>query len=127
MTISGHAIECRINAESATDGFLPSPGIVTAWAPPAGEHVRLDTHGYAGYRIPPFYDSLLAKLIVSGADRTSAVGNLEEALEVFDVGGVDTTIDLHRAIVAHRDFRADEINTRWLETVLLPGILPIAT
>lgn len=120
VVISGHAIECRINAESPAEGFLPSPGTITAWAPPTGEHVRLDTHAYEGYEVPPYYDSLLAKLVVSGTDRASAIENMLAALEAFEVAGVDTTIDLHRALVDHADFRNDKINTKWLETALLP-------
>ncbi len=120
VAISGHAIECRINAESPSRDFLPSPGTITGWVPPTGPEVRLDTHVFPGYEIPPFYDSLLAKLIVSGIDRGDAVDNTLAALDEFEIEGIDTTVELHRAIVAHPDFRHDEINTTWLETVLVP-------
>jgi acetyl-CoA carboxylase, biotin carboxylase subunit len=122
VTISGHAIECRINAESVADGFLPSPGTITHWRPPTGDHVRVDSHGFAGYVIPPYYDSLLAKLIVTGTDRAQAVDRSLAALAEFEIEGVATTRDLHRAVLAHADFRNDTINTRWLETTLLPEL-----
>ena len=78
VTVRGHAIECRINAESVADGFLPSPGTITRWDPPAGDHVRVDSHAFVGYEIPPYYDSLIAKLIVAGADRAEAIEAIAE-------------------------------------------------
>jgi acetyl-CoA carboxylase biotin carboxylase subunit len=116
----GHAIECRINAESVTDDFAPCPGIVTSWEPPVGEGVRVDSHVVAGYDVPPFYDSLLAKLIVVGSDRADAIVRCRRALDAFRIEGVDTTADLHRAVLAHPDFAADRVTTRWLETAFLP-------
>lgn len=127
VTISGHAIECRINAESVDDGFLPSPGTLTRWAPPVAAHVRVDTHGFEGYTIPPYYDSLIAKLIVTGDDRAQAIDRSLQALADFGIGGIDTTCDLHRVVLAHPDFRNDTINTRWLESTLLSGLAPTAT
>lgn len=124
VVVRGHAIECRVNAESVADGFLPSPGTITHWSPPDGEHVRIDSHGFDGYEIPPHYDSLLAKLIVSGDDRDDAIDRTLSALDDFEIEGVDTTLDLHRHVVSHDDFRADTITTRWLETTLLPGLTP---
>jgi acetyl-CoA carboxylase biotin carboxylase subunit len=121
VSFSGHAIECRVNAESPDAGFLPSPGTIDVWRPPDGPGVRIDTHAFAGYTIPPYYDSLLAKLIVAGRDRSDAIQRLLDALASFDVQGVDTTIGLHRRIIADPDFRADAINTVWLERVLLPS------
>jgi acetyl-CoA carboxylase, biotin carboxylase subunit len=118
--LNRHAIECRINAESVESGFVPSPGVIDTWLPPVG--VRVDSHVYPGYVVPPYYDSLLAKLVVDGPDRASAIENLGRALSTFVVGGVDTTIDLHRRIAAHSDFRANEINTQWLEQVVLPSL-----
>jgi acetyl-CoA carboxylase biotin carboxylase subunit len=126
VTTGGHAIECRINAESVVDGFLPSPGTITRWAAPTGEHVRVDTHVSAGYEVPPHYDSLIAKLIVKGSDRASAIDACLEALERFDIDGIATTRDLHRAALSHADFRNDAINTRWLQTTLLPAMVPAA-
>ncbi len=122
VTITGHAIECRINAESVADGFLPAPGTITAWRPPAGDHVRIDTHAFEGYEIPPYYDSLIAKLVVHGDDRGAAIDRALVALGEFGIEGVDSTRDLHRAVLDHPDFRADTITTRWLETSFLPGL-----
>ncbi|HTH07866.1 MAG TPA: biotin carboxylase N-terminal domain-containing protein, partial [Ilumatobacteraceae bacterium] len=113
VSIRGHAIECRINAESVADGFVPSPGTITRWDPPGGDHVRVDTHAFTGYEVPPYYDSLVAKLIVSGADRTDAITSTLHALDAFAIEGIDTTRDLHRAVLTHDDFRRDAINTRW--------------
>ena len=126
VTIAGHAIECRINAESVPDGFLPSPGTITRWVAPVGAHVRVDSHVFAGYEIPPFYDSLIAKLIVTGSDRDDAIRRLLDALDRFEIEGIDTTRDLQRAVLSHADFRNDTINTRWLETTLLPELAPTA-
>ena len=90
VAVRGHAIECRINAESVADGFLPSPGTITRWDPPTGDHVRVDSHVFAGYEISPYYDSLIAKLIVSGADRAEAIdGVAERARRVRDRGRRD--------------------------------------
>ena len=123
VEMHGHAIECRINAESVAGGFVPSPGTITRWEPPDGEHVRIDTHVFAGYEVPPYYDSLIAKLIVREATRAAAIDSALRALDGFVIGGIDTTRDLHRAILAHADFRGDAINTRWLESTLVPDLL----
>ncbi|HZU64308.1 MAG TPA: biotin carboxylase N-terminal domain-containing protein [Novosphingobium sp.] len=122
IAVAGHAIECRINAEDWQRGFIPSPGTISRWAPPAGTHIRLDTHMGEGATIPPYYDSMIGKLIVSGATRAEAIDRLEAALADFAVAGVPTTIGLHRRIIAHPDFRANAIHTRWLEQVLLPSL-----
>jgi acetyl-CoA carboxylase biotin carboxylase subunit len=122
VAIRGHAIECRINAESVTDGFLPSPGTITSWDPPTGGNVRVDSHAFVGYEIPPYYDSLIAKLIVTGADRAEAIEASLKALDSFEIEGVQTTRELHRAVLSHEDFRNDLISTRWLETTLLPAM-----
>lgn len=119
--LTGHAIECRINAEDPDRDFAPSPGTVTAWKPPSGEGIRVDSHMTAGASIPPFYDSMVAKLIVHAADRASAIERLSAALDEFEIGGVKTTIGLHREIVRHPDFVANNIHTRWLETGFLVG------
>jgi acetyl-CoA carboxylase biotin carboxylase subunit len=120
VVIDGHAIECRINAELVADGFVPSPGTITRWEPPVGDHVRVDSHAFAGYEVTPFYDSLIAKLIVRGATRTEAIDATLGALDEFTIEGVETTRDLHRTVLAHDDFRDDAINTRWLERTVLP-------
>jgi acetyl-CoA carboxylase, biotin carboxylase subunit len=122
VAIDGHAIECRINAESVPDGFLPSPGTITAWEPPLDDQVRVDSHAFVGYEIPPYYDSLIAKLIVSGADRSEAIDRALRALADFEIEGIETTRDLHRTVLSHDHFRTDTINTRWLETTLLPEL-----
>lgn len=122
VKLSGHAIECRINAEDVARDFQPSPGRITKWQPPEGQGVRLDSHMSAGAMIPPFYDSMVGKLIVYGKDRAEAISRLAVALDSFVVEGVPTTIGLHRQIVAHPDFIENRIHTRWLEQVLLPQI-----
>nr|WP_314447275.1 acetyl-CoA carboxylase biotin carboxylase subunit [uncultured Sphingomonas sp.] len=121
IKLNGHAIECRINAEDPERDFAPSPGTVTTWQPPVGEGIRVDSHMTAGASIPPFYDSMVAKLIVHADDRASAIDRLAGALDEFEIGGVQTTIGLHRQIVRHPDFVANQIHTRWLETGFLTG------
>jgi acetyl-CoA carboxylase biotin carboxylase subunit len=120
VTISGHAIEARINAETPESGFIPSPGLLTQWLPPHGAAVRVDSHCYTGYTVPPHYDSLLAKVITRGSDRQDAINTLRRALDHFEVTGVDTTIGLHRAVLADRDFTERRHTTRWFENTFLP-------
>ena len=120
IKVSGHAIECRINAEDPMLDFRPSPGRITRWSPPEGEGIRLDTHMAEGATIPPFYDSMIGKLIVTADTRAQAIERLAGALADFRVEGVPTTIGLHREIIAHPDFVANQIHTRWLEQTLLP-------
>ena len=110
----GHAIECRINAEHP-EKFTPSAGRITAFNPPGGTGVRVDTAAFAEGVIPPFYDSLIAKLIVRGKDREEAISRMSRALEMFIVEGVYTTIPLHRRILADPDFRAGRTDTHYLE------------
>ena len=125
VAVTGHAIECRINAEAPDRDFLPSPGTITTWEPPHGDAVRIDSHAFAGYDVPPFYDSLIAKLIVAGTDRAGAIRATQTALANFTVEGVDTTIDLHRSIIGHPDFERGDVTTTWLEQVLLDRALQI--
>src|SRR5271169_4908062 len=113
----GHAIECRINAEHP-EKFTPSAGKITSFHPPGGTGVRVDTAAYAEGVIPPYYDSLIAKLIVRGKDRSEAVSRMARALEMFIVEGVYTTIPLHRKILADEDFRAGKIDTGFIERFL---------
>jgi acetyl-CoA carboxylase biotin carboxylase subunit len=113
----GHAIECRINAEHP-EKFTPSAGKITAFHPPGGTGVRVDTAAYAEGVIPPYYDSLIAKLIVRGKDRGEAISRMTRALEMFIVEGVYTTIPLHRKILADPDFRAGKFDTRFIERFL---------
>ncbi len=120
IPLRGHAVECRINAEDVTRGFTPCPGLIRAFTPPGGPGVRVDTHCHAGYVVPPFYDSLLAKLLVVAADRRAALRRMRRALDEFEIVGPATTIPLHRTIVDHPDFVAGNVHTRWVEDVLLP-------
>jgi len=115
ITFSGHAIECRINAESPRNSFHPSPGKITLWNPPEIEGVRLDTHCYQGYVVPPFYDSLLAKLIVHGKDRSDAIERAKEALSKFNIEGIETNVEFLSFLVNEPDFASGEYNTRWVE------------
>jgi acetyl-CoA carboxylase, biotin carboxylase subunit len=114
----GHAIECRINAEHP-EKFTPSAGRITAFHPPGGTGVRIDTAAYAEGVIPPYYDSLIAKLIVRGKDRDEAVSRMARALEMFIVEGIFTTIPLHRKILADADFRAGRVDTTFIERFLV--------
>ncbi len=117
VRIAGHAIECRVNAEHP-ETFVPSPGLVRGFHPPGGPGVRIDSALYAGYRIPSNYDSLIAKLIVYGDDRAHCLRRLGRALEEFVVDGVDTTLPLHRRILAEPDFIAGDYDIHWLEAML---------
>ena len=121
VTPKGHAIECRINAEQPWDDFRPSPGRITRWEPPEGAGIRVDSHCYPGYTVPPFYDSLLAKLIVTGNTRMEAIARLQRALANFHVAGVDTTIPFLSSLVERADFIVGRINTGWLEKVVNVG------
>jgi acetyl-CoA carboxylase biotin carboxylase subunit len=112
----GVAIECRINAENPNDGFKPSPGKITAWYPPGGPGVRLDSHAYAGYVIPPFYDSMIGKLIVHRKTREEALASMKRALAEFVVEGVPTTIALHQAIFDHTQFIRGQVDTAFIES-----------
>jgi acetyl-CoA carboxylase biotin carboxylase subunit len=121
-TLRGHVIECRINAEDPSRGFQPSPGKIEVFHPPGGPGVRLDTHVYAGYTVPPYYDSLLAKLIVQGRDRDEAIKRMHMALESFIIEGVTTTAPFLAKVIMNDRFRAGDVDTKWLERELA-GIL----
>jgi acetyl-CoA carboxylase biotin carboxylase subunit len=114
---SGHAIECRINAEDP-DTFVPSAGRITTFQAPGGTGVRVDSAAYADAIIPPYYDSLIAKLIVKGRDRTEAIGRMKRALEMFVIEGIKTSIPLHRRILAAPDFVSGKYNTHFIEGLL---------
>jgi acetyl-CoA carboxylase, biotin carboxylase subunit len=114
---SGHAIECRINAEDP-DTFVPSAGRITTFQAPGGTGVRVDSAAYADAVIPPYYDSLIAKLIVKGRDRTEAIGRMKRALEMFVIEGIKTSIPLHRRILAAPDFVSGKYNTHFIEGLL---------
>ena len=115
VDLRGHAIEVRINAEDPDRNFAPSPGVIHTFHPPGGPGVRLDTHIYAGYRVPPYYDSLLAKLIVHGRTREEAVARMRVALETFVIEGVHTTIPFFRRLFEHPDFVRGDVDTKFLE------------
>jgi acetyl-CoA carboxylase biotin carboxylase subunit len=120
VTIKGHAIECRINAESSYDNFAPCPGMIKMWNPPQGSGVRLETHCYPGYLIPPFYDSLIAKLIVKGENRRTAILGMQAALQTFQIEGIQTTLPFLRAATKHPDFIRSNLSTNWLEKIFMP-------
>jgi acetyl-CoA carboxylase biotin carboxylase subunit len=115
VRVNGHAIEVRINAEDPAKGFLPNPGTVSALSIPAGDGVRFDSMLYAGYTVPPFYDSLLGKLIVHDADRPRAIQKLDRALARLSVDGLATTKPLHQALARDPDVQAGRFHTAWLE------------
>ena len=114
-SLRGHAIECRVNAEDPQRDFQPCPGTVTAYHPPGGPGVRVDTHIYQGCTIPPYYDSLIAKVIVHGLNREEALARMNQALDSFIVEGVTTTIPFLRAVIGHPDFVAGAVDTKFLE------------
>ena len=118
VTFRGHAIECRINAELPAEGFRPSPGRLVEWRPPEGPNIRLDTHCYAGYTVPLYYDSMLAKLIVYGCDRTEALERMRRALEQFSVSGIGTTLAFLHFVMGHPDFVAGKVNTNLVEQLI---------
>jgi acetyl-CoA carboxylase biotin carboxylase subunit len=115
LELRGHAIECRINAEDPARSFAPSPGTINTFHPPGGLGVRVDTHAYAGYRVPPYYDSLLGKLIVHGATREEALARMRHSLSSFVVEGVHTTIPFLLEVMENPDFIAGKVDTKFLE------------
>ena len=117
IQFSGHAIECRINAEDP-ETFVPSAGRITTFQPPGGTGVRVDSAAHADAVIPPYYDSLIAKLIVRGRDRTEAVGRMTRALEMFVIEGIKTSIPLHRRIFANAEFAKGILDTHFIENLL---------
>ena len=117
LPANGHAIECRINAEDP-ERFRPSPGKITTYHPPGGPGVRLDTHAYEDYVIPPYYDSLVAKLIVHDVDRPAAIARMQRALDTFVIEGIQTSIPLHQEIMRDASFRAGDMSTKFMEGFL---------
>ena len=114
----GHAIECRINAEDPYNNFMPSPGTITHWYAPGGKGVRVDTHVYSGYSVPPYYDSMIAKLIVTGANREIAIARMKRALSEFMIKGIKTTIPFQQEILNHPDFAAGKYDIGWVARFL---------
>jgi acetyl-CoA carboxylase biotin carboxylase subunit len=119
VRITGHSIECRVNAE-CPDKFIPSPGTITAFNPPGGPGVRIDTAAYTQYVIPPYYDSMIAKLIVHAATREDAIMRMQRALDEFIIEGVKTTIPVHKKILEDPDFRSGNISTKFMERYAAP-------
>jgi len=118
VVIKGHAIECRINAEDPFDDFRPSPGRIEMYYQPGGRNVRVDTHAYAGYTIPPTYDSMIGKLIVTGKDRREAIDRMNRALSEFMIAGVKTTMSFQQAIMQDPNFRRGVYSTNFVEQLL---------
>jgi len=120
LTPRGHAIECRVNAENS-DTFRPSPGKITTFHPPGGPGVRVDTHAYEHYMVPPHYDSMIAKLIVHDQTREDAIARMSRALDFFVIEGIDTSIPLHRRIMDAPAFREGRLSTKFMERFLAKG------
>ncbi len=116
IEITGHAIECRINAEDSENGFLPSSGTLEKYIPSGGIGVRVDSHSYQNYEIPPYYDSMIAKLIVKGKDREEAIERMKRALTEFTIEGIDTTIPFHLKVLDNEYFKKGIIYTNFIET-----------
>ena len=114
ITFFGHAIECRINAEDPSKDFLPSAGTIKTYNQPSGPGTRVDSCVFQGCKIPPYYDSLVAKLICHGKDRTSAISRLKRSLDEFVIEGVSSTIDLHKKILRNEDFINSKYDVNWL-------------
>jgi acetyl-CoA carboxylase, biotin carboxylase subunit len=119
VQLRGWAIECRVNAERPEKNFMPSPGMIQFYLPPGGMGVRVDSACYPGYRIPPFYDSMIAKLIVWGKDRSEALERMKRALKEFAIDGVHTTIPFHLQLIDHPKFVAGDFHIQFLETMKL--------
>jgi acetyl-CoA carboxylase biotin carboxylase subunit len=111
----GHALECRINAEDPRRNFLPSPGMITTFAPPGGAGIRVDTHCFPGYTMPPDYDSLVAKVVAWGRDRGEAIERMRRALLEFEIGGIHTTIPFHLNVLDNGFFRRGEVYTNFVQ------------
>jgi acetyl-CoA carboxylase biotin carboxylase subunit len=118
VTFTGHAIECRVNAEDP-DTFAPSPGTIQAFSVPGGPGVRVDTFAHSDCTIPPYYDSMIAKVIVHGRDRQEAIARMRRTLEMTVIDGIKTSIPLHLRILADPDFVAGRLNTSFMERYLV--------
>ncbi len=124
ISLKGHAIECRINAEDPALNFAPCPGTLNLFIPPGGRGVRIDSHAYTGYKIPPYYDSMIGKLIVHGNDRKEAIAIASRALEEFVIEGVKTTIPFQKKILRHRSFVAGNYDTGFIENMMAEKKIP---
>ena len=121
VVLSGHAIECRINAENS-DNFLPSPGKINTYHPPGGPGVRVDSIVYQGYEVPPFYDSLVSKLIVYAKDREDCLMRTQRAIDEFIIEPTDTSIELHKKLIRNNDIKSGNYTIKWLEEKFLPNL-----
>ena len=114
VKLNGAAIECRINAEDPKT-FMPSPGLITLYHPPGGPGVRIDSHVYSGYKVPPYYDSMIGKLITHGADRNAAIARMKNALTEIVIEGIKTNVPLHQEIFQHAAFQQGGTDIHYLE------------
>ncbi len=121
VEFKGHVIQCRINAENSANNFAPSPGLLEYYIPPGGPHVRVDSACYSGYRIPPNYDSMIAKLIVKGKDRAEAIAVAKRALREFHIGGVHSTIPFHLYMFEDPRFLSNDYNITYIDQLILEG------
>ena len=118
ISFRGHAIECRINAESPEAEFLPSPGEITDWQPPIAPYIRLDSHCFPNYKVPVNYDSMLAKLVVYGRDRHQAIQRMKHALSQFAIDGIETTVDFQYRLISSSNFINGQMNTRFVDEIV---------
>lgn len=117
----GHALECRINAEDPARGFRPCPGLIERFSAPNNARCRVDTHLYGGYRVPSHYDSLIAKVITHGKDRSTAIGQMDVILRTMQIEGIATTVPLHLALLADPAFRDGKVHTQFVENDFVPA------
>jgi len=125
VSFKGHSIECRINAEDPDRNFLPCAGRIDAYIAPGGPGVRVDSHAYPGYTIPPFYDSLISKLVVWGRDRHEAIERMQRALDEYAITGIKTTIPFHQKVLAHPSFQAGDVSTNFIEKHMTATPTPV--
>ena len=118
VVLRGHALECRINAEVPAEGFRPSPGTIVEWSPPQGPNIRRDSHCHEGYAVPPYYDSMVGKLIVYGCDRAEAIARMSQALARFKLSGIATTLEFLRYVMAHPDFVHGRVSTKLIDQIV---------
>jgi acetyl/propionyl-CoA carboxylase alpha subunit len=121
----GHSIECRINAEDPSNNFIPSPGEITSFYQPGGPGTRVDTHIYASYHIPPYYDSLIAKLVVWGRDRQESISRIKRALDEFVIEGIKTTIPFHKYVISTPEFLSGDFDTHFIEKIYQKELIEI--
>ncbi|MFA6439028.1 MAG: carbamoyl phosphate synthase, partial [Bacteriovoracaceae bacterium] len=118
IKLNGHAIECRLNAEDPNHDFRPSPGKITSLHFPGGNGIRIDSHVYADYQIPPFYDSMIGKLIVHGKTREEAINKISMALDETIIEGISTTVPFHKKVMKSEQFRSGVFDTKFIETFI---------